>query len=45
MDHTIHTLKDYIALLEEQDLLSAPIPGGLDLSAPVALVSLRVWMV
>ncbi len=34
-----HTLNDYIALLEERGLLSAPVPEGLDRSAPVELVS------
>lgn len=34
-----HTLSDYIALLEERGLLSAPVPEGLDRSAPVELVS------
>ena len=31
----IHTLNDYIALLEARNLLAAPIPGGLYRSAPV----------
>ena len=39
MDKTIHTLSDYIALLEEKGLLAAPLPEGLDRSAPVSLVS------
>ena len=39
MEHTIHTLGEYIALLEQQNLLSAPIPAHLDLNTPVALVS------
>ena len=34
-----HTLTDYIALLEERDLLAAPVQEGLDRSAPVELVS------
>ena len=34
-----HTLNDYISLLEEQNLLSAPLPAGLERSAPVELVS------
>ena len=34
-----HTLSDYIALLEERGLLSAPVPEGLDRSAPAELVS------
>ena len=32
-------LNDYIALLEERNLLAAPVPAELDRSAPVALVS------
>ena len=32
-------LNDYIALLEERNLLSAPVPAELDRSAPVELVS------
>ena len=32
-------LNDYIALLEERGLLAAPVPEGLDRSAPVELVS------
>lgn len=32
-------LNDYIALLEQRDLLAAPIPEGVDRSAPVELVS------
>ena len=39
MDQNIHTLKQYIALLEEQNLLAAPLPNRLDMDAPVALVS------
>ena len=39
MEHTIHTLGNYIDLLEQQGLLAAPIPGELDRTAPVALVS------
>ena len=34
-----HTLNDYITLLEERGLLAAPVPEGLDRSAPVELVS------
>lgn len=34
-----HTLNDYIALLEERNLLASPVPEGLDRSAPVELVS------
>lgn len=34
-----YTLNDYIALLEERGLLAAPVPEGLDRSAPVELVS------
>lgn len=37
MDLTPHTLGEYCALLESQ--LAAPLPDGLDLSQPVALVS------
>ena len=33
------SLNDYIALLEERDLLSAPVPEELDRTAPVELVS------
>ena len=33
------SLNDYIALLDSQNLLSAPIPEGLDVAAPVELVS------
>ena len=36
---TKHALGDYIALLEERDLLAAPLPDALDRSAPVELVS------
>ena len=39
MEHTVYTLGDYIRLLEERDLLAAPVPEGLDRSAPVPLVS------
>lgn len=35
----IHTLNDYIALLEARNLLAAPIPGEVDRSTPVELVS------
>lgn len=35
----VHTLHDYLSLLKDHALLSAPIPEGLDPSAPVALVS------
>ena len=34
-----HTLNDYIALLEERELLAAPVPDSLDRSAAVELVS------
>ena len=34
-----HTLGDYITLLEGRNLLAAPVPEGLDRSAPVELVS------
>ena len=34
-----HTLSDYIALLEERNLLSAPVPDALDPTAPVQQVS------
>ena len=34
-----HTLSDYIALLEERNLLSAPVSDALDPTAPVELVS------
>lgn len=34
-----HTLSDYITLLEQRGLLAAPVPEGLDRSAPVELVS------
>ena len=34
-----HTLNDYIALLEERDLLAAPVPADVNRSAPVELVS------
>lgn len=34
-----HALNDYIALLEQNGLLAAPLPSGLDRCAPVALVS------
>ena len=39
MEQTIHILDNYIALLAERALLAAPVPAGLDRSAPVALVS------
>jgi len=39
MERTIHSLNDYIALLEEKSLLAAPVPAELDRTAPVALVS------
>ena len=35
----VHTLKEYLTLLEKQDLLAAPIPGEIDFSLPVDLVS------
>ena len=34
-----HTLNDYIALLEQRNLLAAPVPADMDRSAPVELVS------
>ncbi len=39
MDLPIRPLQDYAALLEQKGLLTAPVPAGLDLSAPVELVS------
>ncbi|MDY3905827.1 MAG: acetylglutamate kinase [Lawsonibacter sp.] len=39
MEHTLHTLSDYIDLLEGRGLLAAPVPEPLDRTAPVALVS------
>ncbi|MCF2662825.1 acetylglutamate kinase [Pseudoflavonifractor phocaeensis] len=39
MELTLHTLNDYLRLLEEKDLLAAPVPEGLDRAAQVALVS------
>ena len=39
MEHTLHTLSDYIDLLEGRGLLAAPVPESLDRTAPVALVS------
>lgn len=39
MDLTLHTLGDYLNLLEERNLLAGPIPDGLDRTAPVSLVS------
>ena len=38
MERILHTLKDYIALLEQDNLLAAPLPE-LDLNAIVHLVS------
>ena len=35
----VHTLKEYLALLEKENLLSAPISPEMDLEAPIALVS------
>ena len=35
----VHTLKEYLALLEEENLLCAPISPEMDLNAPIALVS------
>lgn len=35
----VHTLGDYVKLLEGKGLLGAPVPAGLDRSTPVALVS------
>ena len=35
----VHTLKEYLALLEQEHLLSAPISPEMDLEAPIALVS------
>ena len=39
MDLTLHTLGDYLRLLEKDGLLAAPVPDALDLSALVPLVS------
>ena len=39
MEQKIHALQDYLALLEQEGLLCAPIPAELDATAPVALVS------
>jgi len=39
MEQTTRPLGDYLDLLESQSLLAAPIPAGLDRTAPVALVS------
>ena len=39
MDLTLHTLGDYLNLLEERNLLAASIPQNLDRTAPVSLVS------
>ena len=35
----VHTLKEYLALLEKEHLLCAPISPEMDLEAPIALVS------
>ena len=35
----VHTLKEYLALLEKEHLLSTPISPEMDLEAPIALVS------
>ena len=39
MEHIIHPLRAYTGLLEREGLLTAPVPEGLDLDLPVALVS------
>lgn len=39
MANARHTLNDYIALLEERNLLAAPVPADAPRSAPVELVS------
>ena len=39
MEHIIHPLRAYTSLLEREGLLTAPVPEGLDLDLPVALVS------
>ncbi len=39
MELTVRPLGDYLILLEERGLLSAPLPEGLDGAAPVSLVS------
>ena len=39
MEEIIHTLGEYLDLLEEKGLLAAPVPADLDRSAPVPLVS------
>ena len=39
METTIHTLGEYTALLEHENLLAAPLPPALNLTAPVPLVS------
>ncbi len=39
MELTLHTLNDYLLLLEERGLLAAPAPEALDRTAQVALVS------
>ena len=39
MSNSIRPLGEYLSLLEQEDLLSAPAPEGLDREQPVALVS------
>ncbi|MGI5962309.1 MAG: acetylglutamate kinase [Lawsonibacter sp.] len=39
MDPILHPMRDYLHLLEESNLLCAPVPDTLDLSTPVELVS------
>ena len=39
MDQTIHTLGEYLDILEQKGLLAAELPENLDRSAPVPLVS------
>ena len=39
MPHPIRPLDEYLSLLERENLLSAPLPQGLDRNQPIALVS------
>ncbi|MEA4932054.1 MAG: Mur ligase family protein, partial [Lawsonibacter sp.] len=39
MDQSVHSLGDYVNLLEKEGLLAAPVPSGLTREAAVALVS------
>lgn len=39
MDLSVHSLGDYVNLLEKEGMLAAPVPSGLNREAPVALVS------